>query len=138
MAIPNEIVGSLPCPRPNSFIFSSSSLASEITVGRKNRRSGFAERTFCTSDVASASGGVKVSSTISCRPFSASRPSRIALADDTDAAVLSVTIATVLGFLPDAVSASFTICGRACFACDPAVAEVWNTYLNPRSVIRSE
>ena len=52
--------------------------------------------------------------------------------------VLSVMIATVLGFLPEAVSASFTIWGRACLACEPAVAEVWNTYLKPRSVIRSE
>ncbi len=28
--------------------------------------------------------------------------------------------------------------GSDCSACEPAVAEVWNTYLKPRSVIRSE
>src|SRR3546814_5153276 len=33
-----ETVGILPWPRPNSFIFSSSSLASEITVGRSAER----------------------------------------------------------------------------------------------------
>ena len=38
--------------------------------------------------------------------------------------LLSVMMATVLGFLPEEVSASFTICGRACLAWDPAVAEV--------------
>jgi hypothetical protein len=138
MAMPNEIVGILPCPRPNSFIFSSSSLASEITVGRKNKRSGLAERIFWTSEVASASGGVNVSSTINCSPLAASKPSLIDFADAIDAPVLSVMIATVFGLLPEAASARFMICGKACRAWEAAVAEVWKTYLKPRSVIRSE
>src|SRR5690606_12227569 len=90
------------------------------------------------SDEASDSGGVKVSSTTSSSLFLASRPSFMAFTDDNEAAVLSVSMATVLGRLPEAFSARSRIIGSAMSACRPAVAEVWKMYLKPREVIWSE
>ena len=66
-----------------------------------------------------------------------SRRSRIGFTDATEAAVLSVMMATVFGRVPLA-SASLIMTGSAISACAAAVAEVWNTYLKPRPVIRSE
>ena len=135
---PLAIVGTLPCPRPNSFIFSSNSLASEITVGSRMRMPGRAERTFSISGVAFASGGVKVSSTTSFKPGFSNWWSRIGFTNDTEAAVLSITMPMVLGRCPDAFSASSSNAGSEPSACCTPVAEVWNTYLKPREVIRSE
>jgi hypothetical protein len=124
IAMPNEMVGMRPWPRPNSFIFSSTSFASEITVGRKKKRSGRVVRSCWIKGVASTRGGVKVSSTTSSSPSSLSRCSRIGLTDEIEAAVLSVTIATVFGSAP-AVLASSTSVGSDWTACEPEVADVW-------------
>jgi hypothetical protein len=67
---------------------------------------------------------VKVSSTTSSRPSSASSRSRIGLTDESEAAVLSVTIATVFGSAPAAWASSIRV-GSDCSACEPEVAEVW-------------
>jgi hypothetical protein len=99
-------------------------LASEITVGRKKNRSGRVARSCCTSGVASASGGVKVSSTTNSSPSSASSRSRIGLTDEIEAAVLSVMIATVFGSAPAALASCIRV-GSDCSACEPEVAEVW-------------
>ncbi len=81
---------------------------------------------------------MKISSTTSSMPSSFSKRSFIGLTDATEAPVLSVMMATVLGLVPVALSAILTITGNDCSACEAAVAEVWNTYLKPREVIRSE
>ena len=62
----------------------------------------------------------------------------IGFTEEIDAAVLSVMIATVFGLRARRASATFISSGSDCSACEPAVAEVWKTYLKPRSVIRSE
>ena len=135
MCAPLEITGTRPRPRPNSCSFSRHSLSSGIAVGSSRRKSGRLERTFWISGVASDSGGVKVSSTTSLRPSFSMPPSRMGLAKLTGAAVLSMTMATVLGLLPVAASASLTRAGSALLAWAPPVGEVWNTYLKPRAVI---
>ena len=91
-----------------------------------------AARTFCTSGVASASGGVKVSSTTSLRPafFEQTLAHRLdrghrgggVVGDDGDG----------LGVAAGRTLASSMMIGKACVACEPAVAEVWKTYLKPR------
>ena len=43
MVMLKEMVGILPCPRPNSFIFSRPSLASETAFGMNSSRSGLAD-----------------------------------------------------------------------------------------------
>ena len=65
MVMLKDTVGILPCPRPNSLIFSRPSLASEIAFGMNSSRSGLADLTFWISGVASESGGVQTSSTTS-------------------------------------------------------------------------
>ena len=66
------------------------------------------------------------------------RRSRIGLTEDCEDAVLSVMIAIFFGRLPEAASARRMISGTARSDMSPAVAEVWNTYLKPRLVMRSE
>jgi hypothetical protein len=61
-----------------------------------------------------------------------------ALAVATEVAVLSISIATVLGRLPEAVSASFISSGKPSWDCTLAGAAVWKMNLKPRSVRRSE
>jgi hypothetical protein len=56
-------------------------------------------------------------------PAPARPPSRIGFAKLTEAAVLSITIATVFGARP-AVSASLRMVGSACLACSPPGGEV--------------
>jgi hypothetical protein len=58
--------------------------------------------------------------------------------EETEAAVLSVMMATFLGGVPEAAVATLTITGSACSACEPEVAEVWKMYLCPRDVMRCE
>ncbi|MNT79284.1 hypothetical protein D3C72_2186030 [compost metagenome] len=113
-------------------------MLSEITVGRKNSRSGRFCRTCCTSEVASASGGVKTCSSTTSSPTSASSPAFIRSTEDKEAAVLSVMMATVFGRLPDCCSARSRMIGSASCAWTPAVADVWKMFLNPRPVIWSE
>jgi hypothetical protein len=117
IAMPNEIVGILPWPEAELVHL----LEQQLGVGNHGRqeeqkvrsgRADFSEPARWRRRAA----GVKVSSTISCSPFSASRPSRIAFAEDTDAAVLSVTIATVLGFLAGAAFRQLHDLRQACFA----------------------
>ena len=92
-------------------------------------RSGRAPRTFCTSEVASESGGVKVSSTTSFRPSFSKPPSRIGLVKLTGEAVLSIRMPTVFGVVAFASLAMAITTGRASAAWALAVGEVWNTYL---------
>ena len=134
----NDTVGILPCPRPNSLIFSSPSLASETAFGMNSRRSGRADLTFWIRGVASESGGVQTSSTTSSRPSCAKIFSFSAFAVATEVAVLSISMATVFGRLPDAASASFINSGTPSCDCTLAGAAVWKMNLNPRSVSRSE
>ena len=138
IAAPFEIVGSRPSPSPNSFIFSSSSFASEMAVGSRSSMSGRLARTFWISGVAFASGGVKVSSTTSVRPSFASCVARIGFTNASDAAVLSITMPTVFGRLPEDFSAIASNAGSEPSACWSPVADVWKTYLKPRAVIWSE
>ena len=56
----------------------------------------------------------------------------------TEDAVLSPMNATLVGFFPDAFCASSMTIGNTSWACRSAVGEDWNTYLNPRPVMRSE
>jgi hypothetical protein len=55
----------------------------------------------------------------------------------TGDAVLSPIIPAVCGALPVAALARSRIAGIASVDCTPAVGEVWNTYLKPRSVMLS-
>ena len=138
MCAPFEITGMRPRPRPISVSFSSTSLSSGMLVGSSSRMSGRVLRTFCTTEVASGSGGVKISSTTTFSPSFSRPPSRIGLTKLTGEAVLSMMMPTVLAGFPVADLASSSSAGSAPWACAPAVGEVWNTYLKPRAVIWSE
>src|ERR1700682_58624 len=81
-----------PLPRPISESFSSTSLESGPRVVSINRTSGRALRTFCTMEVASASGGVNTSSTTSFKPSLSKPPSRIGLGEVTGGAGLSLLV----------------------------------------------
>ena len=98
--------------------------------------SGWVARSFCTIEVASASGGVQTSSATSSMPLAARSFSRSGLKKKTVAAVLSPTSAAFLSgrlfFLPISTTRS-----RACSACSDETGEVWKVYLNPRSVMLS-
>ena len=126
---PLVITGMRPLPRPISFSFSRMSLVSGTLVVSTSSKSGRALRTFWTSDVASESGGVKVSSTTSFSPSLSKPPSRIGLLKLTGEAVLSIRIPTVFGRGAFAALATSRITGSASSACLFAVGEVWKTYL---------
>ena len=126
---PLVMIGSRPLPRPISLSFSSTSLVSGTLVVSTSSMSGRALRTFCTSEVASDSGGVKVSSTTSLRPSLSKPPSRIGLVKLTGEAVLSMMMPMVLGVATCASLATSITTGSASLDCLLAVGEVWNTYL---------
>jgi hypothetical protein len=129
------IIGMRPRPSPISFIFSRTSFASGILVGTNSTASGRVLRSFCTTDVASASGGVKVSSIVSLMPSFSNPPSRIGFRKLTGDAVLSPMMPIVCNCWPVATFPSSMIAGMAPIDCAPAVGDVWNTYLKPRAVI---
>src|SRR6202165_4607119 len=135
---PFDTTGKRPRPSPISLSFSSTSLSSGTLVGSSSSTSGRELRTFCTTEVASASGGVKVSSTNSFRFSLSNPPSRIGLTKLIGAAVLSIPLPTVVRGFPVAIFASSSSAGSAPCACAPPVGEVWNTYLKPRPVMTSE
>src|SRR5215472_9582489 len=123
---------------PRSANLSSRSLSSPTLVDWHTMKSGRPERIFCTRVVASASGGVYVSSAtiVSARSFATC--SRIGFMKLTTAAELSPTKATLVGRAPVDLLARSTIRGNSAVACASAVGEDWKMYLKPRPVIRSE
>src|SRR3984893_19257147 len=87
-------------------------------------------------EVASGKGGVHTSSTTSSMPLAWSSFSRSGLKKKTVAAVLSpISAALRIGWLLRL--ASSTTRSRACSACADETGDVWNVYLNPRSVMLS-
>ena len=64
--------------------------------------------------------------------------SRIGFMKLTEDAELSPTNATFVGLLPVALLARSTMRGSSAVDWASAVGAVWNTYLKPRLVIRSE
>jgi hypothetical protein len=101
-------------------------------------KSGRPERIFCTSVVASASGGVYVSSATIVSPRSFATCPRIGFMKLTDDAELSPTNATLVGRPLPAFAARSTTRGSIAVAWASAVGDDWKTYLNPRPVIKSE
>ena len=97
-------------------------------------KSGLAERSRCTSVVASLKGGVNTSSTTTLTPSFSKPPSRSGLTKACDAAVLSETMATVVGRLPATCSAMFSTVGIELSASTLATGTVCTRYLKPRPV----
>ena len=101
-------------------------------------RSGFAERTFWISGVASESGGVQTSSTTSWRPFLANSFSFSALAVATEVAGVVHQHRHRLWPLAGRTLGKLHQRRQAEFGLRLAVAAVWKMYLKPRSASRSE
>ena len=98
--------------------------------------SGWVARIFWTIAVASASGGVQISSRTTSLPLALSSFSRGGLKKKSLAAVLSpMNAAFLIGWLLRlAISTS---CSSACSAWAEETGLDWNVYLKPRSVIES-
>jgi hypothetical protein len=95
-----------------------------MLVGTNSTASGRELRSFCTTDVASASGGVKISSIVSLMPIFSRPPSRIGFRKLTGDAVLSPMMPIVCNGWPVATLPSSTIAGIAPTDCAPAVGDV--------------